>query len=103
MQLIELATSLNKYRSLTEREAGWLYGAIRREKRRGGENLKQRWLAKDDIALKRLLRHGKRPRDIARAIGRTEDAVWSRMKALRKAGKLSCSQSPVAQMAAGEG
>lgn len=104
MQLIELATSLNRFRSLEPVESRWLEGAIRREMRRGGQNLKERWPPKDDLALKRLVRRGKTWREIARILGRSELAVGSRIRSLRRIGKIPPrSQSPVAQMPAGEG
>ena len=89
MVLIELATSLGRERVLSDQESRWLEGAVRREDRRNGRaNLKVRWERKDDIGLKRHLKRGRKPREIARAMGRTEDAVWSRIRQLRRLGQL---------------
>jgi hypothetical protein len=88
MVLIDLATSLSKCRVLSDRESRWLEAAIRREDRRLGLG-RPFWETRDDQRLKRLLKRGKRPREIARQMpGRTEQAIWSRIRQLRRQGKV---------------
>jgi hypothetical protein len=98
MIVIELATSLGRHCALSDRESRWLEASVRRELRRTGQACRPRWETRDDQMLKRLLRRGKKPRDIARQmVGRTEQAIWSRIRFLRRRGKIGyiCEQSPV--------
>lgn len=94
MVLIELATSLGRERALSDQESRWLEGAVRREDRRNGKARawgpgKILWQTKDDVALKRHLKRGRKAREIARAMGKTEDAIWSRIRHLRRKGQLT--------------
>lgn len=110
--VIELANSLNRFRSLTEQESRWVEASVRREEWRKTGGPTPRWAAKDDIRLKRMVRNGKQPRAIARAMGRSEQAVWSRIRFLRRKGqigyyrpewaKLPCAESPIAMAEAAE-
>ncbi|HJR82567.1 MAG TPA: hypothetical protein VJ775_01445 [Sphingomicrobium sp.] len=101
--VIELATSLNRHRSLSDQESQWLEQALRRQNRRAWHNRGTRgnnptriaWEPKHDVSLKRLLRRGRKPREIARAMGRTEGAILTRIRDLRRAGRLE--QAPMAR------
>ncbi len=93
MVVIELATSLGRQRALSDLESRWLEGAVRREDRRNGKGRawgpgKVLWQPSDDIALKRHLKRGKKAREIARVMGKTEDSIWSRIRQLRRQGQL---------------
>ena len=104
MVVIELATALNRHRSLSDQESRWLEASLRREMRRDG-TIRPRWEHKDDLMLKRLLKRGKKPRDIARQMkGRTEQAIWDRIKRLRKRGEIGyiAEHCPVAAQPAAE-
>ena len=80
--IVALAEKLGRERMLTEQESRWLEQALRRTMRAAG--LKRGfWQAKDDVALKRHLRRGRTAKDIARAMGRSVDAVRSRIRVLR--------------------
>lgn len=78
--VVELATALNRYRSLDDRESRWLERALRRELRAsaGPAYVRNGW-RKDDPKLMRMLSKGMRPPQIAVKLGRTPRAVRNRM------------------------
>lgn len=80
--VIELASCLNRFRSLTDAESRWLEASIRREERRKG-NKREFWDRSLDSRLRRYLRRGKKVREIAPLIGKSEGAIWSRIRVLR--------------------
>jgi hypothetical protein len=92
--VIELANALNRFRSLTDRESRWLYDAIRRERYVAGNE--RYWKPTDIAKLTRMIRRGRKPRDIAKTLGRTEQAVWSKIRMLRRQNKLGliCASHP---------
>lgn len=101
--IVALAERLGKERMLDEQESRWLETSLRRLDRRAGREgwaRKVRWTVKDDVALKRHLGRNRRAKDIARAMGKSEDAIWSRIKKLRREGKLPMVQRPMARCGA---
>lgn len=94
--IVELATSLSRQRALSDTESQWLEGALRREDRRNGIK-RPFWEVKDDQALKRHLKRGRTVREISRIMDRSDDSIWSRIRFLRRKGKLGyIEQGPVA-------
>lgn len=80
--IITLATELSRQRALTDVESRWLEAAIRREDRRNGCK-RSFWTRAEDRRLKRFLVRGKKVREIAPLMNKTEQAVWSRIRVLR--------------------
>jgi hypothetical protein len=78
--VVELATSLNRYRSLEDREVKWLERALRREMRANGSQafVRNGW-KKDIPRLRRMVKKGMRPAQIALKLGRTTGAVRRQM------------------------
>lgn len=80
--VIELANRLNRFRSLASDELDWLEAAVRREERRKGHK-REFWDRSLDRRLRRYLGRGKKVREIAPLLGKTELAVWSRIRVLK--------------------
>lgn len=80
--IVALAEKLGKERALDNQESRWLEQALRRHLRSTGVK-RGFWRPKDDLALKRHLRRNRMVREIARAMGKTEDAIRSRIRVLR--------------------
>lgn len=78
--IVELAEALGRERALTERESLFLEQALRRLNRQPQDE----WTAEQDMALVRLADEGGDVREVARALVRTEDAIRSRIRELRK-------------------
>lgn len=94
--IVALAEKLGKERALDNEESRWLEQALRREDRRNGRG-RLFWKPNEDLRLKRMFRAQverrdgevtRKVRNVAREMGRTEQAVWSRIRFLRRRGKI---------------
>lgn len=76
----ETLDALSRTRALTETETMRLERLVRRSCPR---NETWHWSKGDDGRLRRYLGRGKKPKQIAILMGRTEGAIWKRMMRLR--------------------
>lgn len=79
--VVEMANALNRFRSLDDRELGWVQRAIRQEERKKG-NGRPFWTPEEDATLKGLLGAGMRTRQIGVEMHKTASSVRCRMRAL---------------------
>ncbi len=79
--VIVLANALNRCRSLSDRESRILEMAICRQMGNPGI---RRWSEEDDAKLLKMRKAGFRAEHIADQLDRTDDAVRSRIKLLKK-------------------
>lgn len=87
--IVELATLLGKERALSDRESGFLEKAVRRIEVANGVSYVEPWTGEQDFAVITMMREGKLTgAEIAKQLGRTDDALWSRVRYLRRKGLL---------------
>lgn len=76
---LEELDATSRLRSLTDSEARRLFWAIQRKERGDNRKGQRPWTISDMSRLKRLLKRGKKPAQIAPILGRTERAVWRKI------------------------
>lgn len=86
-QTVAELDAISRRRVLTDAESRELERAVRRTERLRGR-VTQPWLPKHDAMLRRMVLRRKRVAEIAQELGRTENAVWVRLKRLRAEGKV---------------
>lgn len=91
--IVELAEALSRERALSDRESSYLERSLRKLSR----GQRDEWDGEQDVALVRMMEEGEPVSEIAANILRTEDAVWSRVRYLRRKGMIvRRSQGPMA-------
>ncbi len=87
--VIEMANRLNRHRSLAPDEEDWVEMAVYRVGRANDRQpRKRKWQPAQDQDLLRHMRRGRTVHDIARAMGKTPNAIYSRICHLRRIGQL---------------
>jgi hypothetical protein len=81
--VVFLAEALGRERQLTEHESRILQRAVKR-----GHGAFRRWTVGDDVRLMKMHKAKRRAADIAEALGRTEYAVTTRLRDLKKREKV---------------
>jgi hypothetical protein len=79
---VDALEAVNRERPLTSDEEQRLYRALDSIRRRQGKRENWHWSRADKLRLRRHLLNGKKPREIAVMMSRTERAVWREMNKL---------------------
>lgn len=91
--IVVLATELSRCRVLSDQESRWLERSLREHDRRAGGvgyyGTKDRWTRQDDAQVCAMTSDGRTANEIARELKRTPMSVRSRVRFLRRRGKMA--------------
>lgn len=86
--IVELATALGGVRKLTDRESYFLEKSVRLIAAAADTRQTEPWNGEQDFAVISMLGDGAKGKEIAGHLERSEEAIWSRIRYLRRKGLL---------------